>query len=104
MSEREQIYKNLEDAPTIYVNSIQVAQSPFDLRLVMGVLEAADTEKIVTRVNATVFMSMQHAKVFVGLLQKHMEKYKSIHGTINIDRGQDRPVESVEDMLSREES
>jgi hypothetical protein len=82
---RREDYLNLDTAPSIYVNSVQIAQTAFDLRLVVGLLTAADDEKIVTKVEAVVFMSHQHAKVMYELLKKHIERYESLHGPLSIE-------------------
>lgn len=82
MSERQQIYKGTETAPTLYINSVQIGQSQFDLRLIMGVLEEANDERVVTRVNVAVYMTIQHAKIFAGLLNKQLEKFEEANGPI----------------------
>jgi len=91
VAEREQIYKNLDEAPALYVNSVQVVQSQFDIRMVMGIMTDSTSEKVVTKVSAIVHMSPQHAKVFAELLSKHIEKYEQLHGPLNVARLFDNP-------------
>lgn len=82
-TKREQIYRGLENARVVYVNSVQVAQTAFDLRFWFGLLEEADEARIVSKVDTVMFMSPQHAKVFAAVLNKHIQKYESLHGYIS---------------------
>jgi hypothetical protein len=82
VAEREQIYNNMDTAPILYVNSVQIAQSQFDIRLMVGSLDVADDTRIVTRVSAIVYMTVQHAKILTDLLTKHIAKYEAVNGPI----------------------
>lgn len=58
----------MDTAPILYVNSVQIAQSQYDLRLTVGSLDVADETRIVTRVSAIVYMTFQHTKILAELL------------------------------------
>jgi hypothetical protein len=45
VAKREQIYLDVDTAPTVYMNSVQIAQSAFDMRLRIGVLEEGNEQK-----------------------------------------------------------
>jgi hypothetical protein len=81
-NEREHVFDGVTEARVLYCNSVQVAQTTFDLRFWFGLLTRADQERIVTKVENVIYMSPQHAKVFAAVLNKHVEKYESLYGTI----------------------
>ena len=86
MANREERFLDSEKAPTVYVNSVQLGLSTFDIRIRMGVMEEATPELIVTRVVTNVYMSPQHAKVFADLLNGQLAKYEAMHGPIVLPR------------------
>jgi hypothetical protein len=85
MAKRKQTYVNLETAPEYYVNSVGLGISAFDFRLVLGVIQEADEEKLITKTHAKVYMSPQHTKVLARMLVKYVDKYEETNGPISID-------------------
>lgn len=91
---REQVYRGAETAPDLYVNSVQFGATPYELRMQMGILEAADADKVVTRVSAKVFMSWAHVKVFSDLLSKNVASFEALNGPITLpETAVDKPKE-----------
>ena len=73
-----------EDYVHVYANSVEVGISNWDLRLAFGEIVEADERKVVLEQRATVIMSPQHAKVFVGLLVQNVAAYEQQFGEIII--------------------
>jgi len=61
---------------SIYSNSVDLAASPFDLRLRFGQMLEANDEEIVIQEFVEVFMSPQHARVFIKLLTTKLADYE----------------------------
>lgn len=53
------------DLPTFYVNNAEVTISTWDMRFRLGQVESMTGEQLQVKNTVTVFMSIQHARVFV---------------------------------------
>lgn len=67
---------NTEGRVTIYSNSVTLAASSYDLRLRFGRITDANDAELVIDDLVEVFMSPQHAKVFLELLATKMADYQ----------------------------
>jgi hypothetical protein len=66
---------------TMYANNVGVTITPWDFCLKFGQIQ--DTlEKVVLVEMFGVYMSPQHVKAFLGLLNKQIEQYEMRHGPI----------------------
>ena len=81
---KQDVYLQGENIPTFYVNSVQVAYSPFDVRMMMGTIEDADEAKVTTKVSVKIYMSFAHAKIFSTLLQTQLAKIEATLGPIQL--------------------
>lgn len=84
MAKREEVFIQTNDTPTLYANSVQIAFSPFDIRLLLGTIEEADENKLVTKVSAKIYMSFVHAKIFADTLNTQLAKIESTFGPITL--------------------
>jgi uncharacterized protein DUF3467 len=82
---REHVYEGVDTASVLYVNSVQVTHSVFDVRLTLGVTQDGAPDRVVTRVAALAYMSPQHAKAFCHLLTKHVQMYEQRFGAIQLE-------------------
>lgn len=73
--ERAQIYRGGESAPTLYVNSIRLTGTTWDLRMRCCLVESADDEKVINNVVANIFMTPQHAKELRDLLADCVDRW-----------------------------
>jgi len=71
-----------QEFQTVYSNSVQIDQSPWDVRLRMGQIQAATQEEVVVSELVYVYMSPQHAKAFSEILSQVVAKWEQRHGTI----------------------
>ena len=68
---------------TLYSNSVQLAISPWDIRLMLGQVAEGGVGTANIDLDATIIMSPGHAKAFTESMVKTIEQYESLFGTIN---------------------
>jgi hypothetical protein len=66
----------------IYSNFAEIQMSAWDFRIKFGRIERADEKELAIEELATVYMSPEHMKVFLGALQSNVSKYEERFGPI----------------------
>ncbi len=69
--------------PTVYSNQVQVVISPWDLRFIFAELEEATAEEMVVTERVRIAMSPAHARAFLELLSRQLDKYEGGFGPIH---------------------
>ena len=71
-----------EGVPTIYTNIVQMTISQVDVRMQMGRLLSISDKGRVAKTVAEVYMSPQHAKAILTVLQAHLGAYEQEFGVL----------------------
>ena len=85
--EREVVRLGLDDAPTIYVNSVEMAVSFFDIQMRMGQVQDISDKRLVVKILTNVVMSPPHAKALVQALVSNVAVYEDKFGAITLPEG-----------------
>jgi hypothetical protein len=72
----------IENAPTIYVNSVQVEVTPWDFKLRLAQIGEASTDRLLLNELCFVYLSPQHAKALAMLLSQQVASYEKQVGPI----------------------
>lgn len=72
------------DAPRYYANNTEVAMSSFDLSIKFGLIEDATNEEINITTQATISMSLHHAKAVAKILTAYVKQFEQQHGPLFI--------------------
>jgi len=73
------------EAPFLYVNSAQVRVTPYDFQFVFGQSAEMDAANaLVVNKLITLVMSPQHAKALLGVLQRHVQAFEQLMGSIQV--------------------
>ena len=80
--ESKSIIKNLDEAPAIYTNAIQITASLFDFRIRCSQALASDDSGVLLREVALIYMSPHHAKSLLRLLVSRIHLYERELGEI----------------------
>lgn len=73
-----------EDTPFYYVNNTEVGMTTWDISLRLSRIEKADKEFLYLRDQATVTMSLQHAKAVAVILLGYIQQYESVNGPLAV--------------------
>jgi hypothetical protein len=82
LKNRQQVNVGEEDAPVVYANHTQIAASIFDFRLQFGQILKADQDELRVKFMTTVFLSPQHMKAFLALLNQKVHDWEQQYGEI----------------------
>lgn len=72
-----------EDCVSIYANSASVIASLYDIALTFGVQSIASSGDITISEKCKIYVSPQHAKVLLGIIQQNLDSYESKFGVIH---------------------
>ena len=75
-------YTNIAEAPSIYINRMELALGRNEIRLRLCEILQADEADMIVRVLQTVYISPYHAKKISQLFIRQMEKYEERFGPI----------------------
>jgi uncharacterized protein DUF3467 len=67
---------NMDEAPEVYSDGVQIAVSPFTVALMFSVNPPVQPGTQAPRKAATVRMSIEHAKVLAIILKKQIKQYE----------------------------
>jgi hypothetical protein len=86
---REREYKPIrpEGAMGQYANHVSSRITPWDIELSFGQIREADEERLVYDEVARIYLSPQHAKAVLALLQKQIDSYELEHGAVSVPPG-----------------
>ena len=79
---KEVVYRTSDEAPTYYVNSIEIAAGPFDFILTLKQIAEVSSERVVYKQVARIIFSPQHAKVLAEVLAKRVAQFESTFGEL----------------------
>ncbi|WP_447963978.1 DUF3467 domain-containing protein [Nitrospira sp. Ecomares 2.1] len=80
--QRQREVMGVEEAPTYYSNSVEIATSLWDIRIRFGELKEASREHLIVKNLATVYLSPAHAKAVSVLLAEKIKDYELTFGAI----------------------
>ncbi len=69
---------------TIYVNSVNIERSSWDVRIRLGQIQTATEKELEIEELAHVYMSPQHAKAFADILNKSVRQWEAGHGDVSM--------------------
>jgi len=77
-------FSEIEDIPTIYANNVEIMTSIYDIRIDLGLVTSLNTEtnELFIEKQAKIFMSPQHAKDFLNVMEKQINNYEKNFGKI----------------------
>lgn len=79
-----------ETSMNAYSNSVRVSVTPWDFRFLFGEIGDSPVEgQIPVYESVRVTMSPQHAKAFLNLLRKNMEKFEARYGEVKVPERDD---------------
>lgn len=80
---KRQIETLLRDPrPVVYANNTTVSITPWDFAFQFGTIAEISEKKLKIQEQAFVYMSPQHAKVFLGLVARQVKLYEEKYSTI----------------------
>ena len=74
-----------QEAPTIYVNNVEIRATEWDIHLSMGEVTRRSEGEMRVKELVKIYMSPQHAKVFARVLTNQVARYEEAVGTIPIE-------------------
>lgn len=88
---------DVPDVPMYYANNTSVETTLWDVCLRFAETIETDREANIIKVRevARVRMSLQHARVIVGILNQHLERYEHDYGAIPGPRGASDPHQEL---------
>jgi hypothetical protein len=75
-------YQQVPEFRTEYANNVTVTISPWDFRLTFGTVAEANPEKLAIKNLLEVYISPQHMKAFLGVLQNKVAEYEAAFAAI----------------------
>lgn len=78
LSKRPSTTTRAADFVTIYANSAKVEASVWDIRIRLGQIEEASATQLVINEVVCVYMSPEHAKAFLKVLETGIENYEKL--------------------------
>src|ERR1044072_5079367 len=86
INEKELEYlKDYAAVPKHYANNTLVTTSLYDVKFVFGQIINQDGNKLMVDPEVMFFMSPQHAKVLVGMIERQLKVYEERNGPIPVN-------------------
>jgi hypothetical protein len=88
-SKRERTVETLrrDPRPVLYANHAQITITPWDFGFQFGQVIEASEERLKAQEEICIYMSPQHAKVFLSLVDRLVKVYEEKYGTIPEPKG-----------------
>jgi hypothetical protein len=67
------------ELPTFYINNAEFMVSTWDMRMRLGQVDGATDDVLAIRNTVTVYMSLEHAKVFVEKAAEALAKWEAFN-------------------------
>ena len=71
------------ELPTYYVNNVEMGISPWDMRFRVGQIVTADEKELAIKNVATIYMSIEHARIFVQKAQESIAAWDAMNAKKN---------------------
>lgn len=99
----EVVYRTSGEAPTYYVNSVNVAVGPFDFILTLNQVAEVSSERVVYERVARIIFSPQHAKVLAEVLAGRVAQFEGTFGELPSREAMDTmPAAAIERVTGSE--